>query len=113
MVPVAQFAALRTGVDRVYITENEVKALAFPDVESSMVVSGGGYGVDRLEQVDWLRSRPILYWGNIDTHGFAILDRLRASIPGVASLLMDENTLQAHRHVWGGRRTAISVILRT
>lgn len=105
MVPVAQFAALRTGVDRVYITENEVKALAFPDVESSMVVSGGGYGVDRLEQVDWLRSRPILYWGNIDTHGFAIFDRLRASIPGVASLLMDENTLQAHRHVWGaGRR---------
>jgi hypothetical protein len=42
-----------------------------------------------------------LYWGGIDTHGFAILDRLRASIPGAALLLMDENTLQAHRHVWG------------
>jgi len=101
MVPVAQFAALRTGVDRVYITENEVNALAFPDVESSMVVFGGGYGIDRLAQVDWLRSRRVMYWGDIDTHGFAILDRLRASIPGAASLLMDADTLQAHRHVWG------------
>ena len=101
MVPVAQFAALRTGVDHVYITENEVNALAFPEADSSMVVFGGGYGIERLAQVDWLRGRRVLYWGDIDTHGFAILDRLRASIPGVASLLMDEDTLQAHRHVWG------------
>lgn len=101
MVPVTQFAALRTGVDRVFITENEVNALAFPDVEASMVVFGGGYGIERLAQVDWLRSRRVMYWGDIDTHGFAILDRLRASIPGAESLLMDEETLQAHRHVWG------------
>ena len=101
MVPVSQFAALRTSVDRVFITENEVNALAFPDVDSGMVVFGGGYGIERLAQVDWLRSRRVMYWGDLDTHGFAILDRLRASIPGVESLLMDEDTLQAHRHVWG------------
>lgn len=101
MVPVTQFAALRTGVDRVFITENEVNALAFPEVDSSMVVFGGGYGIERLAQVDWLHSRRVMYWGDIDTHGFAILDRLRASIPGAESLLMDESTLQAHRHVWG------------
>lgn len=101
MVPVSQFAALRTGVERVFITENEVNALAFPDVESSMVVFGGGYGIERLAQVDWLRGRRVMYWGDIDTHGFAILDRLRASLPSVESLLMDEGTLQAHRHVWG------------
>lgn len=101
MVPVTQFAALRTDVDRVFITENEVNALAFPDVDSSMVVFGGGYGIERLAQVDWLHSRRVMYWDDIDTHGFAILDRLRASIPGAESLLMDESTLQAHRHVWG------------
>lgn len=101
MVPVTQFAALRTSVDRVFITENEVNALAFPDVASSMVVFGGGYGIERLAQVDWLRTRRVMYWGDIDTHGFAILDRLRASIPDAQSLLMDENTLQVHRHVWG------------
>jgi len=100
-VPVAQFAALRSRVTRVFVTENEVNALAFPDVPSSMVVFGGGYGIDRLAQVDWLRERDVLYWGDIDTHGFAILDRLRAGVPHARSLLMDAATLLAHRHVWG------------
>jgi len=100
-LPVAQFAALHSSVERVFITENEVNALAFPDVDASMVVFGGGYGIERLAQVDWLRNRQLVYWGDIDTHGFAILDRLRASLPGVRSVLMDDETLQAHRQVWG------------
>ncbi len=101
MVPVPQFAAMRVGVDRVFITENEVNALAFPDMDSSMVVFGGGYGIERLAQIEWLRGRQVVYWGDIDTHGFAILDRLRASLPDVRSVLMDDGTLEAHRHVWG------------
>jgi hypothetical protein len=100
-VPVSQFAALRSAVERVFITENEVNALAFPPVRSAMVVFGGGYGIDRLVQADWLKEREVLYWGDIDTHGFAILDRLRAHLPQVRSLLMDEATLHAHRHLWG------------
>jgi hypothetical protein len=100
-VPVAQFASLQSRVERVFVTENEVNALAFPDVRSSMVVFGGGYGIDRLAQVDWLRSRELLYWGDIDTHGFAILDRLRAHLPHARSILMDANTLHAHRPLWG------------
>jgi len=100
-IPVAQFASLQSGVERVFITENEVNALAFPLVPASMVVFGGGYGIDRLAQVQWLRSRELLYWGDIDTHGFAILDRLRASLPHARSILMDEATLYAHRHLWG------------
>lgn len=100
-VPVAQFASLQSGVERVFVTENEVNALAFPPVRSGMVVFGGGYGIERLAQVAWLRSRELLYWGDIDTHGFAILDRLRASMPHARSLLMDEETLHAHRPLWG------------
>jgi hypothetical protein len=100
-VPVAQFAALQIGAERVFITENEINALAFPPASDAIVVFGGGYGVDRLAQVPWLRSREVVYWGDIDTHGFGILDRLRASLPHVRSLLMDEPTLLAHRELWG------------
>lgn len=100
-VPVQQFAALRSGVERVYITENEVNALAFPDTPSAMLIFGGGYGIDRLSEVEWLRERDVVYWGDIDTHGFAILDRLRASLPGARSMLMDVATLHAHRTLWG------------
>jgi len=105
MVPVAQFATLRTRVERVFITENEVNALAFPHHRSSMVVFGGGYGIERLAQVDWLRSREVIYWGDIDTHGFAILDRLRTAMPHTVSLLMDEATLLSHRHGWGSEES--------
>jgi hypothetical protein len=100
-VPVSQFAALHSAVERVFVTENEVNLLAFPDAASSMVIFGGGYGIERMAQVDWLRTKEILYWGDIDTHGFAILDRLRASLPQTRSLLMDAATLHAHRRLWG------------
>lgn len=100
-VPVAQFTTMQSRVEKVFVTENEVNALAFPQVRGAMVVFGGGYGVERLAAVDWMRERDVLYWGDIDTHGFAILDRLRAHLPQVRSLLMDAQTLLAHRHVWG------------
>lgn len=100
-IPVAQFAALKLDLEHVFITENEINGLAFPDVDRGMVIFGGGYGIDRLAKVEWLRQRDIIYWGDIDTHGFAILDRLRASLPQVRSMLMDAATLHAHRALWG------------
>lgn len=42
-----------------------------------------------------------MYWGDLDTHGFRILDELRAVHPHVVSVLMDEATLLAHRDAWG------------
>jgi hypothetical protein len=50
-----------------------------------------------LEGLPWLHEREIVYWGDIDTHGFAILNRLRSRFPAVRSLLMDRETLLAHR----------------
>lgn len=100
-IPVAQFAALNLAVEQVFITENEINGLAFPDVERAMVIFGGGYGVDRLAQAGWLHQRDVAYWGDIDTHGFAILDRLRAYLPHARSMLMDAATLHAHRPLWG------------
>ena len=66
-----------------------------------MVVFDDGYRVDRLAQAAWLRDRKLLFWGDIDTHGFAILDRLRAKLPHVRSLLMNVQTLRAHQRLWG------------
>jgi hypothetical protein len=49
----------------------------------------------------WLKDLPIHYWGDIDTHGFAILNQLRHVLPQAQSLLMDEATLLAHQALWG------------
>jgi hypothetical protein len=95
------FALLEPKAKRVFITENEINFLAFPDVTGSMVIFGAGYGFEMLAQADWLHHRSIHYWGDIDTHGFAILDQLRAVFPHAESLLMDRDTLMAHETLWG------------
>jgi hypothetical protein len=100
-VPLDQFIALAPPATRVYITENEINMLAFPQLSGAMVIFGGGYAIDRLRDIGWLRERDVVYWGDIDTHGFAILDRLRASMPHTRSIMMDAATLHAHRALWG------------
>jgi hypothetical protein len=98
--PAAQFASFDMRARRIFITENEVNGLAFPDVAESMVVFGLGYGLDLLSSAAWMQDREIYYWGDIDTHGFAMLDRARATFPRSRSLLMDRETLLAHRALW-------------
>lgn len=95
------FAALALPVARVFITENETNFLAFPSVEKTIVIFGAGYGWEALARADWLRRCDFHYWGDIDTHGFAILDQLRRHFPHVTSFLMDRETLLAHRLHWG------------
>jgi hypothetical protein len=95
------FAALVLPVERVFITENEINFLAFPPVARAIVVFGDGYGWDALARAAWLQQCHLHYWGDIDTHGFAILDQLRRRLPQVASLLMDRETLLGHRLHWG------------
>ncbi|MDN3523121.1 Wadjet anti-phage system protein JetD domain-containing protein [Halomonas ramblicola] len=100
-VPVEQFAAFRPEVERVFITENQTNGLAFPEVPRALVIFGLGYGLESLASTPWLQGVQVHYWGDIDTHGFGILDRLRAYLPHARSLLMDEATLMAHRPLWG------------
>ena len=95
------FEQLDLPVKRVFITENEVNFLAFPPVAGSLVIFGSGYGFDVLAGALWLQKAQIFYWGDIDTHGFAILDQLRATLPQAASFLMDSKTLLAHEKHWG------------
>lgn len=97
---VADFAQLQ-AVRRVFVTENEVNFLAFPPAADAMVVFGAGSGLEHLATVPWLASAAVHYWGDIDTHGFAILDQLRAALPHATSLLMDHETLMSHERYWG------------
>jgi hypothetical protein len=96
------FEQLNAPVSHVFITENEVNFLAFPDTPNALVVFGGGFGgLDRLRSAAWLRQRSVHYWGDIDTHGLAMLDQLRAYLPQAQSLMMDEGTLMQHSDHWG------------
>ncbi|MFA5685072.1 MAG: Wadjet anti-phage system protein JetD domain-containing protein, partial [Lysobacteraceae bacterium] len=95
------FATLALPLERVFITENETNFLAFPDTARAIVIFGAGYGSEALARADWLHRCALHYWGDIDTHGFVILDRLRGHFPHAVSLLMDRSTLFAHQAHWG------------
>lgn len=111
-VPLADFADFAPAVERVFITENKINGLSFPAHPRSMVIFGLGYGVKALEEVGWLKDKAVTYWGDIDTHGFAILAQLRGFLPQAHSMLMDRETLLLHRSLWGqepGDRRATTV----
>jgi hypothetical protein len=95
-----EFTAARSGISTVYVVENEITYLAFPAAPGAMVILGGGYAIGLLESLTWLGSAELVYWGDIDTHGFAILDRLRRRFPRTRSMLMDRVTLLAHKSQW-------------
>jgi hypothetical protein len=99
-VRVEEFAWPPPGTKRAYVIENEITYLAFPLPDGAIVIFGGGYAVDVLESLSWLADLDLVYWGDIDTHGFAILSRLRRRFGHARSLLMDRATLLAHRGQW-------------
>ena len=105
------FSQLQLPVRQVFITENEINFLAFPPCDDAMVIFGAGYGWDALAKAQWLNQCSIHYWGDIDTHGFAILNQLRHRFPHVQSLLMDQPTLEAHRDLWGTEDKSVTTDL--
>lgn len=98
--PVAELSALPLSPTRVFIVENFQTGLAFGELPGTALIMGLGYAVDVLGQLPWLAHADVIYWGDLDTHGFAILDRARGHVPHIRSLLMDEATLLAHQPLW-------------
>lgn len=95
------------------IVENEISYLSVDVPADGIVLWGKGFEVDSVGRLPWLADADICYWGDIDTHGFAILDRLRAWLPQTTSVLMDRETLLAHRDRWvSENRSATAALTR-
>lgn len=84
--------------DLVIICENKDTAILFPPVPGAISVEGNGWAAVRLlPQVPWIaRARRVVYWGDIDTAGFEILDALRAAGIRAESILMDRATYDTY-----------------
>ena len=99
-LPLSQFNSLALPVKKIFITENKINGLSFPECPESIVIFGLGYGINILKEIPWLKNEDIYYWGDIDTHGFSILSMARKILPQCISFLMDEKILLAHRDSW-------------
>jgi len=63
------------------------------------VIFGQGYGVSVLRNIPWLLNKEILYWGDIDLDGYAILSQLRGYYPQTRSFLMDYESFTKYRYL--------------
>ncbi|MFM9613510.1 Wadjet anti-phage system protein JetD domain-containing protein [Streptomyces niveiscabiei] len=93
------------GIRTVFVLENEITYLSLPDVRGAIAILGAGYAAALLRYLPWLADIELRYWGDIDTHGFAILSQVRRHFPHTRSFLMDRETLLAHRAHWGEEKT--------
>ncbi|WP_320151614.1 Wadjet anti-phage system protein JetD domain-containing protein [uncultured Tolumonas sp.] len=98
--PIEDLTAINLPASQVFIVENLQSGLAISDIPGAVVFMSLGYNVDVLAQLTWLTHAKCIYWGDLDTHGFAILHRARSYIPELKSVLMDEDTLHQHKELW-------------
>ncbi|SCL26227.1 hypothetical protein GA0070624_3264 [Micromonospora rhizosphaerae] len=66
----------------VLVVENRDCRLWFPPVDDTIVVEGGGKAASALlANVPWIRAAGhVVYWGDIDADGYAILNQFRATL---------------------------------
>lgn len=100
--PVDQLVQIPLAASRILVVENrnsmlQVMQQPFAD---GMVIFGGGYGVSLLKDCQWLQQKALYYWGDLDTHGLAILSRFRDFFPNTQAVMMDEATFNAYPHAW-------------
>jgi hypothetical protein len=76
----------------VIITENRTNFLTLPPAAKTIALQGHGYAVSRLRRAPFLKAKRILYWGDLDEHGFEILAVLRREFGHAESLMMDAGT---------------------
>lgn len=81
----------------VLISENKDTAIHFPPIPGGIAVEGDGFGGKTAAAFPWLANAPrLLYWGDLDAHGYEILSGYRADGLPVASILMDPATYAAY-----------------
>lgn len=107
----SEFRGLHLGGSRVFIIENLTTFLTFPNLPDSIAIWGNGFAVTLLGGTDWLQPKQLYYWGDLDAHGFLILDQCRRQFPHTQSLLMDRATFDAHKHLAGKGETTSLVEL--
>lgn len=88
---------LRVAPPRVLVVENLQTLEALPDLPDTVAVFGWGGNALAVADFPWVRdAQHVLYWGDLDTDGLAILARFRAKRP-CRSLLMDRRTVERWR----------------
>lgn len=84
--------------DSVLIIENEQCLHLLPPLPDVLIILGAGNHLSWLADQEW-QSKKLYYWGDIDTWGLKILADAKRMQSHILPVMMDWQTLQAHRHL--------------
>lgn len=88
-IPLAQCRLLGWEPATVLIVENKMTFLTLPALTGTLALWGGGNAAALLTTLPWFARCQLVYWGDLDIHGFHILDQFRQSFPTARSILME------------------------
>lgn len=83
--------------NRLIVVENEACQHQLPHVADTIAVLGAGFDLDWTDS-QWLRSKRVAYWGDLDTWGLSFLSKVRSTVPHVESLMMTTDVFEAYRN---------------
>lgn len=91
-IPLEEAERLHLPASNVIIVENEMTFLTLPSLPKTVALFGGGDAVSHLCRLSWLSKVRLVYWGDMDTHGFESLAFLRSQHPHAESIMMNTET---------------------
>lgn len=81
----------------IVISENKDTAIHFPALPNAISVEGDGFGAAAVASIPWLAAAPhLIYWGDMDAHGFEIVDNFRREGLPIRTILMDQTTYERY-----------------
>lgn len=98
--PLDQLQQLAIRPRKALMVENQETAYSLPDFEGIVALVKLGNAVSLAAQLPWMSALPVVYWGDLDSHGMAILAQARKTLGSVTSILMNEETLLGNRDRW-------------
>jgi hypothetical protein len=113
-IPVSQFESLKLPLQQVLIVENKTTlytTLTLPKMDKTIAIFGQGNAVTNIQNAKWLNDITVLYWGDIDVHGFEMLSRIRKHFNHTQSVLMDKTTFDKYFDNDSGKPTTDTTTL--
>lgn len=84
-------------VEELWLVENETNLFLLPNRKGALVLFSKGHAVTQLFNIPLLGRTKLVYWGDLDEHGFIMLNSFRKNYNHAKSIFMDQNTVEYHR----------------
>ena len=96
ILPMESAAQLSWQPQKVFIIENQMCYLSFPQVPNSVAIFGEGFKSRISRHLPWLKNADLFAWFDLDAAGFEMLNMLRGHYSHTQSLLMNIPTIRRY-----------------